>query len=132
MASNLEYSLEIQSVPLVGFDPSPQSTFMTMRLSPILNYGALFGAVQSLECSPSAIQSALPSNATVNFAYALSANSTFQVPQGDTGYPINPVGLPVLCAVSVQVQSIGYSTFGFGLFLPENWNGRFLAVGNGG
>jgi feruloyl esterase len=42
------------------------------------------------------------------------------------------VNLPGLCAVSVQVQSISNSTFGFGLFLPDEWNGRFLATGNGG
>ncbi|KAF2106952.1 Tannase/feruloyl esterase [Lophiotrema nucula] len=103
-----------------------------MRLQDLFGYGALFGAAQALECTPSAIQSVLPSNASVNFAYTVQANGTFQVPQGDTGYPTNPVGLPALCAVSVQVKSVGNSTFGFGLYLPEAWNGRFLAVGNGG
>ncbi|KAF2477627.1 feruloyl esterase B precursor [Lindgomyces ingoldianus] len=92
----------------------------------------LRSTVGALDCSPSAIQSTLPANANVNFAYVLPANSTFQVPQGDTGYPIKPVGLPAVCAVSVQVLSVGNTTFGFGLFLPESWNGRFLAVGNGG
>ncbi|KAF2448096.1 feruloyl esterase B precursor [Karstenula rhodostoma CBS 690.94] len=97
-----------------------------------LSYGALLGAASALECSPAAIQSALPSNATVNFAYPIQANGTFQVPAGDTGYPTSPLGLPALCAVSVQVQSVCNTTFGFGLFLPSDWNGRFLAVGNGG
>lgn len=103
-----------------------------MRLDSVLNYGALVSAVRALDCTPSSIQSVLPLNASVNFAYPVAANSTFQVPKGDTGYPTNPVGLPSLCAVSVQVDSIGSSTFGFGLFLPDDWNGRFLAVGNGG
>lgn len=103
-----------------------------MRWDSLLGYGALLGAAGALDCSPEAIQSALPSNASLNFAYTLSANSSFQVPQGDTGYPVNPVQLPSLCAVSVQVQSVGNTTFGFGLFLPQSWNGRFLAVGNGG
>ncbi|KAL6704549.1 hypothetical protein ACN47E_008059 [Coniothyrium glycines] len=93
---------------------------------------ALAGVVGALECSASSIQSVLPANATVNFAQSVQANGTFEVPKGDTGYPTSPVGLPALCAVSVQVQSIQNTTFGLGLFLPENWNGRFLAVGNGG
>ena len=42
---------------------------MTMRLDSLLGYGALFGAARALDCSPSAIQAVLPSNASVNFAY---------------------------------------------------------------
>lgn len=105
---------------------------MGWATSTLSAYAAWFGASLALECTPSAIQSILPSNASVNFAYLVPANSTFQVPKGDTGYPDSPVGLPSLCAASVQVKSIGNSTFGFGLFLPEAWNNRFLAVGNGG
>jgi feruloyl esterase len=112
-----------QGVQLETFD---------MRWDSLFRYGVLFGAAQALDCSPSSIQSVLPANASVNWAYPLQANSTLQVPKGDTGYPQNPVGLPALCAVSVQVKSLGNTTFGFGLFLPESWNGRFLAVGNGG
>jgi len=85
---------------------------------------------RALDCSPTGIASLIPSNsnASVNFAYSLPANSTFKVPPGDTGYPTNPVGLPALCAVSVQVKTPGNTSFGFGLFLPEEWGGRFLWV----
>ncbi|KAF2638537.1 feruloyl esterase B precursor [Massarina eburnea CBS 473.64] len=103
-----------------------------MRWGTLSGYGALVGAVRALECSPSAFQAALPQNASVNFAYQVKANETFQVPAGDLGYPTSPTGLPSLCAVSIQVQSLGNSTYGFGLYLPDNWNGRFLAMGNGG
>lgn len=103
-----------------------------MYWTSLVSLGGLLGTGLALECSLSAINAVLPSNATVNFAYKLPANSTFQVPKSDTGYPQSPIGLPALCVVSVQVKSIGNSTFGFGLFLPESWNERFLAVGNGG
>lgn len=103
-----------------------------MQWKSLFSYGVMFGATQALDCSLSSIQSVLSENASVNWAYPLKENSTLEVPQGNTGYPTNPVGLPALCAVSVQVQSIGNTTYGFGLFLPESWNGRFLAIGNGG
>lgn len=102
-----------------------------MKPNTLLSLGALAGAANA-RCDPSSIQAALPSGASVNFAYSLAANSTFQVPNSTTGYPENPQKLPRLCVVSVQVNSIGNSTYGFGLFLPDEWNERFLAVGNGG
>jgi feruloyl esterase len=106
-----------------------------MRQTTLLSLGALSGALSgaaNAKCDPSAIQAALPSGASVNFAYPVAANSTFKTPKGETGYPDNAVNLPSLCAVSIQVQSIANSTYGFGLFLPNEWNERFLAVGNGG
>ncbi|KAF1988399.1 feruloyl esterase B precursor [Aulographum hederae CBS 113979] len=36
------------------------------------------------------------------------------------------------CVTSASVQSTENSTYSFGVFLPKEWNGRFLAVGNGG
>lgn len=100
----------------------------------LIGSAALLGAAQGLDyiCTPSAIQAALPAGASVNFAYPVAANATFEVPASDTGYPDSPPSLPALCAASIQVQSIRNTTFGFGIFLPEDWNGRFLAVGNGG
>jgi hypothetical protein len=50
----------------------------------------------------------------------------------DTFMPSNYSGLPALCAVSVNVPSPGNTSFNFGLFLPEGWNGRFITTGNGG
>jgi hypothetical protein len=102
-----------------------------MKQNTLLSLGALAGAANA-RCDPESIQAALPTGANVNFAYSLAANSTFQVPNSTTGYPENPQNLPSLCAVSVQVNSVGNSTYGFGLFLPDAWNERFLAVGNGG
>ncbi|KAK1087502.1 hypothetical protein LTR48_002521 [Friedmanniomyces endolithicus] len=102
----------------------------TMRLSHLLPLGPI--AATALDCTPSAFQSILPQGATVAFAYPLSESSTFQVPVGDVAYPVSPTKLPELCVVHIQVASSTSSHFGFGLFLPQTWNERFLAYGNGG
>ncbi|KAI2473579.1 tannase and feruloyl esterase [Annulohypoxylon bovei var. microspora] len=49
------------------------------------------------------------------------------VESGDVGYPAFAGGLPPLCAVIVNNETAGYR---FGMFLPDNWNSRFLAVGS--
>ncbi|KAI0021599.1 tannase and feruloyl esterase [Xylariomycetidae sp. FL0641] len=46
---------------------------------------------------------------------------------GNMGYPVFPTGLPPLCAVIVGNTSSNYR---FGMFLPDEWNSRFLAIGS--
>lgn len=105
---------------------------MTMRLSQLFGLLPLLPLATTFECTPSAFKKVLPSNAEVLFAYRLPDNSTFEVPLGDIAYPTSPTQLQALCAVQVNVTSSPTSAFSFGLFLPEDWNDRYLAVGNGG
>ncbi|KAK5117672.1 hypothetical protein LTR62_005095 [Meristemomyces frigidus] len=103
-----------------------------MRLihtAPLLPYLATTAA---FDCSPAAFRSVLPNNASVEFAYSIGQNGTFNVPSGDVAYPTSPTQLPQLCAVQLCVTSSPSSAFCFGLYLPQDWNERFLAVGNGG
>jgi feruloyl esterase len=94
----------------------------------------IFGSQHStaFECTPSAFRKHLPSNARIAFVRDQPANATFEVPAGDIAYPTSPQGLKPLCAIQINVTSSASSSFSFGLLLPQDWNHRFLAVGNGG
>lgn len=85
------------------------------------------------ECVAASLQEALPKrwNATVLSANHVEQNGTYGQGSIDIAYPINPTGLKELCAVLVNVNSSSTSHYTFGLFLPTEWNGRFLATGNG-
>lgn len=95
----------------------------------------LFGtahATSSTNCTVEAIQAALPANATVLNVTSVPEGGSFGQGDDDIPYPTNPTNLTSLCAVIVNSTSSAESSFTFGLFLPDSWNERFLAVGNGG
>ncbi|KAK3935464.1 putative feruloyl esterase B-2 [Diplogelasinospora grovesii] len=74
----------------------------------------------------------LPPSATVLSAVHVANGSSYGEGSADIAYPIQPTELPELCAVIVNVSTSAISNYRFGLFLPAQWNSRFLAVGNGG
>ncbi|KAI1352425.1 Tannase/feruloyl esterase [Xylaria sp. FL0043] len=51
----------------------------------------------------------------------------FFVETGNIGYPTFPTGLPPLCAVILNNITANYR---FGMFLPDEWNSKFLTVGS--
>ncbi|KAI0198072.1 Tannase/feruloyl esterase [Astrocystis sublimbata] len=51
----------------------------------------------------------------------------FFVETGNIGYPTFPTGLPELCAVIINNVTANYR---FGMFLPDDWNSRFLTHGS--
>lgn len=77
------------------------------------------------DCSSASIQVLLPSIASVDFVLWQAGGSTFSVPSGDVAYPMSPTNLTAHCAVQIRVKN-GTSDYGFGMFLPDDWNGRFL------
>ncbi|ROV95847.1 hypothetical protein VSDG_05134 [Cytospora chrysosperma] len=93
-------------------------------------FAALAGA--DVSCSVDFFQAALPSHATVLSAVLVANGSTYGEGAADIAYPTNPTNLPENCAVIVNVTTSPSSNFRFGMFLPWEWNGRFLQVGNGG
>lgn len=94
--------------------------------------GATAVAGASSRCSAEVLEQLLPENAVLETVANVTANGTFGEGAPDIAYPTNPTGLPELCALIVNVTSSSTSSYRFGLFLPEEWNSRFLAVGNGG
>ncbi|KAH8123743.1 feruloyl esterase [Trichoderma asperellum] len=76
----------------------------------------------------------LPQGASIENVTSVPQNGAYGEGAANLGYPTNPTGLPSLCAVIAKVISSNESSYRFGLFLPSpnQWTGRFLAVGNGG
>jgi hypothetical protein len=99
----------------------------------LLLFGAGTHALSGvLDCTTDAFQSILDSNGTVAqvvYAQHYDANSTFQNPNATTlQFGSNPVALPATCAVQINVTTEYQTHFSFGIFLPDDWNGRFLLV----
>ena len=103
---------------------------MHIRTIFFVSLGLNSASSNAFECSASAFAAILPANATVSYAVSVAANGSFAEPSPE--FPTNDTGLPELCAVAVNVISSSSSSFNFGLFLPQQWNSRFLASGNGG
>ncbi|PVH81810.1 feruloyl esteras-like protein B precursor [Cadophora sp. DSE1049] len=70
------------------------------------------------------------SQATITYAIPVPKNGTWSKPS--PAFPAPNSGLPELCAVAINVISSPTSSYNFGLFLPTEWNTRFLTSGNGG
>ncbi|KAJ0108862.1 feruloyl esterase b [Diaporthe amygdali] len=89
-------------------------------------------AAAATPCSVDALQAALPSDASILVAQPVASGGTFGEGSADIPYPTNPTDLPETCAVIVNVTTSPSSSFRFSIFLPTQWNKRFLQVGNGG
>jgi len=103
-----------------------------MKASLAFQIATLLGGADAFQCTLAAFKAILPSNATVVSATSIPENGTFTVSATDLGFPSSPSGLPALCAIEIHVPTPGNSSYGFGLFLPNKWNSRYLAIGNSG
>ncbi|TGO44518.1 hypothetical protein BCON_0504g00010 [Botryotinia convoluta] len=107
--------------------------------------GLLANFAVAYDCSVSAIAALLPAKSIVFYATHYDAGATFTPPPEYNagggplgGAPSGPPGrggsmIPQAgCIVQGNVSLSATSQYSFGLALPDNWNGRFLTVGNGG
>jgi hypothetical protein len=85
-----------------------------------------------LRCASDSFSGILPAGATLEEVAVVHTNGSYGEGAANIPYPRNPTNLPALCAVTIRVQSSPTSSYRFGLFLPDEWNSRFLVVGNGG
>lgn len=87
-------------------------------------------AASPIACSEKAFSAYLSSaghkNAAVLHTSHVPKGGTFNVPESDIAYPQSPTDLPELCVVQINVTSSPESAYAFGLFLPVDWNERFL------
>ncbi|KAF1986555.1 feruloyl esterase B [Aulographum hederae CBS 113979] len=81
-------------------------------------------------CTAEYFNSIIPKEAHTTIVQYVPQDGSFGE-VGDIAYPLAASILPALCAVKVNVTT-PQSIVTFGLMLPDNWNGRFLTVGNGG
>ncbi|KAK1458602.1 tannase and feruloyl esterase [Colletotrichum cuscutae] len=79
-------------------------------------------------CSLESITDVLPPGVSINYVNFVAENGTF----GDKAAVGNATALPQGCAVGVNLISSATSSYNFALYMPTNWNSRFMATGNGG
>ncbi|KAI0444289.1 Tannase/feruloyl esterase [Xylaria telfairii] len=80
---------------------------------------------QATSCSLNFFAGIMPAGASVESVQHVTAG--FFMEPGNIGYPMIPTGLPELCAVIVNNVTANYR---FGMFLPDDWNSRFLTIGS--
>ena len=100
-----------------------------------LGLAGLSSAHAAMTCSGDAFQTilqstGLSSNTTLVEVVPVSVGASWSATNPE--FPQPPTDLPALCAVNFSVQSSSSSTFGFGIYLPDEWNSRMMTTGNGG
>jgi feruloyl esterase len=102
------------------------------RVAVILSFLSLTYGATNTKCNEEYFSSILPEGSSTILAAEVPAGGSFGQGTSDIAYPYNATNLPASCGVIINVTSSATSSYTFGLILPDKWNERFMAVGNGG
>ncbi|KAI0817065.1 Tannase/feruloyl esterase [Xylaria sp. FL0064] len=80
---------------------------------------------QAVNCTVDYFTDIVPAGVSVERVQHVTTG--FFVETGNIGYPTFPTGLPLLCAMILNNITANYR---FGMFLPDEWNSKFLIVGS--
>jgi feruloyl esterase len=78
------------------------------------------------------LKSLTVSKTVVAVAEAVSAGAFRSPAPPPFGPPTDYASLPAFCRVAGAIRATAESDIRFELWLPENWNGKFMQTGNGG
>ncbi|WYZ43945.1 hypothetical protein EsH8_VII_000381 [Colletotrichum jinshuiense] len=88
-------------------------------------------ATNSTSCTPRLMSYWINANASISIVESVDTDGGF-AEEGNIAFPGNVTNLPSLCAVSFIAKTTTGQEYKFGLFLPDDWNEKILAVGNDG
>jgi len=83
-------------------------------------------------CNSAFFKSILRPGSQLERVDSLDEGSTYGEDATNVAYPTQPTGIPGSCAAVIKVTSSPSSSYRIGIILPDDWNDRFLVVGNGG
>lgn len=89
-------------------------------------------SIRTQRCNTAFFESILVNGSTLVIVDSLDNGSAYGQGGLDLAYPAVPTNLPACCAAIINVTSSPTSAYQVAIFLPDDWNDRFLVVGNGG
>ncbi|KAK3064786.1 hypothetical protein LTS18_003959 [Coniosporium uncinatum] len=112
--------------------PDPNAPISSPATSPVPRAPLVpEGGEKPFDCTTEFFESIAPPALTIYNATNVPDNGSYGK-QSNTLYGGLSIELPSLCALHLKYNTAPNVSFDWGLYLPYNWSGRFMGVGNGG